>query len=169
MSCGNTAGYGLVAQLGAHHIRIVGVGSSNLLKSTAQRAKMQTNLRKSIYTAPPGWGCGFVCYCSCRMVRCAGGPAHHRIGQLCTIESQNQLPGLGDADLELHQIGANIRQREGTGAGPGNACAAVGAILCPSTPDDTNLYCGIHKRSAGCVSNRLVISDYFLGARLRQR
>ena len=25
---------GLVAQLGAHHIRIVGVGSSNLLKST---------------------------------------------------------------------------------------------------------------------------------------
>ena len=26
--------YGLVAQLGAHHIRIVGVGSSNLLKST---------------------------------------------------------------------------------------------------------------------------------------
>ena len=26
--------FGLVAQLGAHHIRIVGVGSSNLLKST---------------------------------------------------------------------------------------------------------------------------------------
>ncbi len=26
--------HGLVAQLGAHHIRIVGVGSSNLLKST---------------------------------------------------------------------------------------------------------------------------------------
>ena len=26
--------YGLVAQLGAHHIRIVGVGSSNLLEST---------------------------------------------------------------------------------------------------------------------------------------
>ena len=29
--------YGLVAQLGAHHIRIVGVGSSNLLKSTRKR------------------------------------------------------------------------------------------------------------------------------------
>ena len=28
---------GLVAQLGAHHIRIVGVGSSNLLKSTIER------------------------------------------------------------------------------------------------------------------------------------
>ena len=28
---------GLVAQLGAHHIRIVGVGSSNLLKSTKQK------------------------------------------------------------------------------------------------------------------------------------
>ena len=27
---------GLVAQLGAHHIRIVGVGSSNLLESTNQ-------------------------------------------------------------------------------------------------------------------------------------
>ncbi len=26
--------FGLVAQLGAHHIRIVGVGSSNLLEST---------------------------------------------------------------------------------------------------------------------------------------
>ncbi len=26
--------HGLVAQLGAHHIRIVGVGSSNLLEST---------------------------------------------------------------------------------------------------------------------------------------
>ncbi len=31
------AAYGLVAQLGAHHIRIVGVGSSNLLKSTNQK------------------------------------------------------------------------------------------------------------------------------------
>ena len=30
--------YGLVAQLGAHHIRIVGVGSSNLLKSTNKNA-----------------------------------------------------------------------------------------------------------------------------------
>ena len=30
--------YGLVAQLGAHHIRIVGVGSSNLLESTKQKA-----------------------------------------------------------------------------------------------------------------------------------
>ncbi len=30
-------GNGLVAQLGAHHIRIVGVGSSNLLKSTMKR------------------------------------------------------------------------------------------------------------------------------------
>ena len=30
--------YGLVAQLGAHHIRIVGVGSSNLLKSTNKKA-----------------------------------------------------------------------------------------------------------------------------------
>ncbi len=29
-------GHGLVAQLGAHHIRIVGVGSSNLLESTKQ-------------------------------------------------------------------------------------------------------------------------------------
>ena len=29
---------GLVAQLGAHHIRIVGVGSSNLLKSTKEAA-----------------------------------------------------------------------------------------------------------------------------------
>ena len=29
--------YGLVAQLGAHHIRIVGVGSSNLLKSTKRK------------------------------------------------------------------------------------------------------------------------------------
>ena len=29
--------YGLVAQLGAHHIRIVGVGSSNLLKSTKKK------------------------------------------------------------------------------------------------------------------------------------
>ena len=29
--------YGLVAQLGAHHIRIVGVGSSNLLKSTNKK------------------------------------------------------------------------------------------------------------------------------------
>ena len=29
---------GLVAQLGAHHIRIVGVGSSNLLKSTKRKA-----------------------------------------------------------------------------------------------------------------------------------
>ena len=28
---------GLVAQLGAHHIRIVGVGSSNLLKSTKKK------------------------------------------------------------------------------------------------------------------------------------
>ena len=28
---------GLVAQLGAHHIRIVGVGSSNLLKSTNKK------------------------------------------------------------------------------------------------------------------------------------
>ena len=28
---------GLVAQLGAHHIRIVGVGSSNLLESTKDR------------------------------------------------------------------------------------------------------------------------------------
>ena len=31
-------GNGLVAQLGAHHIRIVGVGSSNLLKSTNKNA-----------------------------------------------------------------------------------------------------------------------------------
>ena len=30
--------HGLVAQLGAHHIRIVGVGSSNLLKSTNKNA-----------------------------------------------------------------------------------------------------------------------------------
>ena len=30
----NSCKQGLVAQLGAHHIRIVGVGSSNLLKST---------------------------------------------------------------------------------------------------------------------------------------
>ena len=29
--------HGLVAQLGAHHIRIVGVGSSNLLESTKDR------------------------------------------------------------------------------------------------------------------------------------
>ena len=29
---------GLVAQLGAHHIRIVGVGSSNLLKSTNKKS-----------------------------------------------------------------------------------------------------------------------------------
>ena len=29
--------HGLVAQLGAHHIRIVGVGSSNLLKSTNKK------------------------------------------------------------------------------------------------------------------------------------
>ncbi len=29
--------FGLVAQLGAHHIRIVGVGSSNLLKSTKEK------------------------------------------------------------------------------------------------------------------------------------
>ena len=29
--------YGLVAQLGAHHIRIVGVGSSNLLESTNKK------------------------------------------------------------------------------------------------------------------------------------
>ena len=29
--------HGLVAQLGAHHIRIVGVGSSNLLKSTRKK------------------------------------------------------------------------------------------------------------------------------------
>ena len=29
--------FGLVAQLGAHHIRIVGVGSSNLLKSTNKK------------------------------------------------------------------------------------------------------------------------------------
>ena len=33
----NLNGYGLVAQLGAHHIRIVGGGSSNLLKSTNQK------------------------------------------------------------------------------------------------------------------------------------
>ena len=33
--------HGLVAQLGAHHIRIVGVGSSNLLKSTKIRATSQ--------------------------------------------------------------------------------------------------------------------------------
>ena len=31
---------GLVAQLGAHHIRIVGVGSSNLLKSTNKKAAL---------------------------------------------------------------------------------------------------------------------------------
>ncbi len=31
--------YGLVAQLGAHHIRIVGVGSSNLLKSTKKEGE----------------------------------------------------------------------------------------------------------------------------------
>ena len=42
MSCGNTAGYGLVAQLGAHHIRIVGVGSSNLLKSTKNNRHSDT-------------------------------------------------------------------------------------------------------------------------------
>ena len=33
----NFDGHGLVAQLGAHHIRIVGVGSSNLLKSTKEK------------------------------------------------------------------------------------------------------------------------------------
>ena len=32
-----TQEYGLVAQLGAHHIRIVGVESSNLFKSTKNR------------------------------------------------------------------------------------------------------------------------------------
>ena len=31
---------GLVAQLGAHHIRIVGVGSSNLLKSTSKKDRL---------------------------------------------------------------------------------------------------------------------------------
>lgn len=34
LSCSEKLHHGLVAQLGAHHIRIVGVGSSNLLKST---------------------------------------------------------------------------------------------------------------------------------------
>ena len=34
-------GNGLVAQLGAHHIRIVGVGSSNLLKSTMKESTTQ--------------------------------------------------------------------------------------------------------------------------------
>ena len=34
-------GNGLVAQLGAHHIRIVGVGSSNLLKSTMKENTTQ--------------------------------------------------------------------------------------------------------------------------------
>ena len=33
--------YGLVAQLGAHHIRIVGVGSSNLLKSTNKKYRQK--------------------------------------------------------------------------------------------------------------------------------
>ena len=33
--------YGLVAQLGAHHIRIVGVGSSNLLESTNKKSTHQ--------------------------------------------------------------------------------------------------------------------------------
>ena len=35
--------HGLVAQLGAHHIRIVGVGSSNLLKSTTREPDELTN------------------------------------------------------------------------------------------------------------------------------
>ena len=35
---------GLVAQLGAHHIRIVGVGSSNLLKSTNKKYR-----RKAVF------------------------------------------------------------------------------------------------------------------------
>ncbi len=37
-------GNGLVAQLGAHHIRIVGVGSSNLLKSTKKRDRRWRSL-----------------------------------------------------------------------------------------------------------------------------
>ena len=36
--------HGLVAQLGAHHIRIVGVGSSNLLKSTNKKYR-----RKAVF------------------------------------------------------------------------------------------------------------------------
>ena len=41
--CYNQVTFGPVAQLGAHYIRIVGVGSSNLLRSTKKES------------TPPGW------------------------------------------------------------------------------------------------------------------
>ena len=59
---------GLVAQLGAHHIRIVGVGSSNLLKSTKKEHRHQAvlfyrygihaeEIRKIKYNSPADWWC----------------------------------------------------------------------------------------------------------------
>ena len=47
---------GLVAQLGAHHIRIVGVGSSNLLKSTIKGLLQNTPMKKTTSTIPKGLG-----------------------------------------------------------------------------------------------------------------
>ena len=56
-------------------------------------------------------------------------PACYSVGKILAIQRQNQLSRLGDAHLEQHLVGANIRQRKGIRSGPGDSGSAVGAVL----------------------------------------
>jgi len=57
------------------------------------------------------------------------GASSHSIGQIRTIQGENQLAGLGYADLEQHLINPNFGQNEGISAGADDFCAAIRAIL----------------------------------------
>ena len=58
-----------------------------------------------------------------------GFAAGHRIGQICAVQGQNQLPGFGYTYLEQYLIGADFSKSKGTGPGSCNAGTAVRTIL----------------------------------------
>ena len=58
-----------------------------------------------------------------------GFAAGHRIGQICAVQGQNQLPGFGYTYLEQYLIGADFSKSKGTGPGSCNAGTAVGTFL----------------------------------------
>ncbi len=60
---------------------------------------------------------------------CAGGASDHRIGQICSVQGQNELPGFCDTNLEQDLVDANITKGKRTFACPGDAGAAVWTVL----------------------------------------
>lgn len=62
-------------------------------------------------------------------LRCSRCTSCHRIGQICTIQSKNQLSFFCHAHLEQHQIRADLPQSEGAGAGSCDSGTAVWAVL----------------------------------------